>query len=320
MIYTRIAGIGSYLPSKIVTNEELSQSVDTSHEWIVERTGIEQRHIAGQDETATSMAEIAARQAIEAAGISPRDIDFILASTATPDLLFPGVACLLQNRLDTGPCPALDIAAACSGFIYGLSIADQYIKNGLAKNILLVSTEIMSRLLDWKDRRTCILFGDGAGAVVLQPSSEPGVFSTHLHADGHYKDLLWVPSPLPDQNKEGLNIHVQMQGNEVFKLAVNSLSKAVDEALEKNNMESDQIDWLVPHQANFRIIQAIAKKLNMPMDKVILTVADQANTSSASIPLAFHQAIKDGRIKRGHTLLLEAFGAGLTWGSALIKY
>lgn len=320
MIYTRIAGIGAYLPPNILSNEELSKSVDTSHEWIVERTGIERRHIAGIDETASSMAEVAAREAIKEANILPQDIDFILAATATPDFLFPGVACLLQNRLDTGPCPALDISAACSGFIYGLSIADQYIKNNMAKNILLITTEVMSRLLDWTDRRTCILFGDGAAAVVLQPSENPGVLSTHLHADGHYKDLLWVPSPLESQRKEGVKAHVNMLGNEVFRIAVNNLSKAVDEALQHNNLDSSAIDWLVPHQANFRIIQAIAKKLNMSMEKVVLTIADHGNTSSASIPLALHRAIRDGRIKRGETLLLEAFGAGLTWGSALVKY
>ncbi len=320
MIYTRIAGIGAYLPPHILTNEELSKTVDTSHDWIVERTGIERRHIAGADETASSMAEVAAREAIKEANILPQDIDFILAATATPDFLFPGVACLMQNRLDTGPCPALDISAACSGFIYGLSIADQYIKNKMAKNVLLITTEVMSRLLDWTDRRTCILFGDGAAAVVLQPSENPGILSTHLHADGHYKDLLCVPSPLESQRKEGVKAHVNMQGNEVFKIAVNSLSKAVDETLEHNNLDSSAIDWLVPHQANFRIIQAIAKKLNLPMEKVVLTIADHGNTSSASIPLALHTAIRDGRIKRGETLLLEAFGAGLTWGSALVKY
>ncbi len=318
--YTRILGTGSYLPPHVVTNSDLAKRVETSHEWILERTGIEKRHIAGPDETAGSMAKIAAERAIKDAGISLNDIDMILVATVTPDFIIPSVSCLLQQHFNLGGRPAFDIGAACSGFIYGLSISDQYIKNGAAKTILLVATEAMSRIVDWNDRRTCILFGDGAGAVVLQASDKPGICSTHLHADGSYKDLLWAPSAFPSQKTEGLDPVVIMKGNEVFKLAVNHLSKSVDEVLEANKLTSKDIDWLVPHQANMRIIQAIAKKLNLPMEKVILTIADHSNTSAASIPLAMDAAIREGKIKRGDKLLLEAFGAGLTWGSALVVY
>ncbi|MDX2164568.1 MAG: beta-ketoacyl-ACP synthase III [Gammaproteobacteria bacterium] len=318
--YARIIGTGSYLPPNIVTNDDLAKRMETTHEWIVERTGIEKRHIAGPDETSGSMAKIAAERAIESAGISPKDIDLILVATVTPDFIIPSVSCLLQDHFNLGGCPAMDIGAACSGFIYGLSIADQYIKTGAAKTILLVASEAMSRIIDWNDRRTCILFGDGAGAVIIQASDKPGICSTHLHADGGYKDLLWAPSAFPSQKKEGLDPFVIMKGNEVFKLAVNHLSKSVDEVLEANHLKSSDLDWLVPHQANMRIIQAIAKKLNLPMEKVILTIADHSNTSAASIPLAMDAAIRDGRIKRGDKLLLEAFGAGLTWGSALVVY
>jgi len=318
--HTRIIGTGSYLPPTVITNDDLAKKMETSHEWIVERTGIEKRHIAGPDETASTMAIAAAERAIESAGITSKDIDMILVATVTPDFIIPSVSCLLQDHFKLGGRPAFDIGAACSGFIYGLSIADQYIKTGAAKTILLVATEAMSRIVDWNDRRTCILFGDGAGAVVLQASDKPGICSTHLHADGSYKDLLWAPSAFPSQKKEGLEPYVIMKGNEVFKLAVNSLSKSVDEVLEANHLENKDIDWLVPHQANMRIITAIAKKLNLPMEKVILTIADHSNTSAASIPLALDTAIRDGRIKRGDKLLLEAFGAGLTWGSALVVY
>lgn len=321
MIYARIAGTGGYLPPQILTNSDLASRVDTNNEWIVERTGIQQRHIAASDETAASMAEHAARRAIDSAGLRPEQIDFIVVATATPDYIFPSVACLLQQRLGIpGGVAAFDLVAACTGFVYGLSIAEQYIKSGISKCALVVASEIMSRIVDWNDRRTCVLFGDGAGAVVLQPSSDPGIRSTHLHADGTYKDLLWVPSPLPGQKKLGQEPFVQMQGNEVFRLAVNHLSKIVDETLHANQMDSSQINWLVPHQANLRIIQAIAKKLQLPVERVILTLAEQGNTSAASIPLALDQGIRDGRIKRGDNLLLEAFGAGLTWGSALITY
>ncbi len=320
MKYARIVGTGSYLPPQIMTNAELALRIDTSNEWIVDRTGIERRHIAGPDETAGSMAEQAARAAIAAADLQPSDIDFILVATTTPDYICPSVACLLQHRLGISGCPAFDIVAACTGFIYGLSVADLYIKAGMAKNILVVASEVMSRLVDWDDRRTCVLFGDGAGAVVLQASDQPGIRSTHIHADGAYEALLWVPSSLPAQRKVGVEPTLKMQGNEVFRLAVNTLSQCVDEVLLHNHIDEHEIDWLIPHQANIRIIQAIAKKLDLPMDKVVLTVADHGNTSAASIPLAMDQAIREGRVKKGDTLLLEAFGAGLTWGSALVDY
>jgi 3-oxoacyl-[acyl-carrier-protein] synthase-3 len=320
MKYARIVGTGSYLPPQIMTNAELALRIDTSNEWIVDRTGIERRHIAGPDETAGSMAEQAARAAIASANLQPCDIDFILVATTTPDYICPSVACLLQHRLGISGCPAFDIVAACTGFIYGLSVADLYIKAGLAKNVLVVASEVMSRLVDWDDRRTCVLFGDGAGAVVLQASDQAGIRSTHIHADGTYEALLWVPSSLPAQRKIGVEPTLKMQGNEVFRLAVNTLSQCVDEVLVHNHINEHEIDWLIPHQANIRIIQAIAKKLDLPMDKVVLTVADHGNTSAASIPLAMDQAIREGRVKRGDTLLLEAFGAGLTWGSALVDY
>ena len=321
-MHAKILGTGSYLPDTIVTNDDLAEKLDTSHEWIVERTGITQRHVCGPHETSGSMAKIAAERAIENAGISPHDIDFILVATSTPDNIIPGISCLLQAHFDIHGCPALDIVAACSGFIYGLSIADQYIKTGMAKTVLLVASEAMSRIVDWNDRRTCVLFGDGAGAVIIQATEDKqsGIRSTHLHADGNYHDLLWVPTAIPSQKQEGLEPTVIMKGNEVFKLAVTQLSNSVDEALKANNLTNTDIDWLVPHQANLRIIQAIAKKLNLPLDRVILTVAEHSNTSAASIPLALDAAIRDGRIKRGDTLLLEAFGAGLTWGSALVVY
>lgn len=317
--YSRIAGIGSYLPKQVVTNKDLESKVETTHEWILERTGIERRHILESHETSGTMAEAAAKEAIASANISPKDIDMIIVATTTPDKILPSVACLLQEKLKTGHCPAFDLVAACTGFIYGLSIADQYIKTGAFKNILLVATESMSRITDWTDRRTCVLFGDGAGAVVLQPSTTPGVLSTHIHASGYEKDLLWVPSALPTQNS-GVEPYVQMKGKELFRVAVNYLSEAVDEVLDAHQITGSEIDWLIPHQANYRIIQAIAKKLNMPMEKVVLTVQDHGNTSAASVPLAMHEAIKDGRIQRGHKLLLDAFGAGLTWGSAYLIY
>jgi len=320
MIYSKIVGTGSYLPEKIMTNADIAERVETSNDWIVERTGIKRRHIAAQDETAATMAEIAAKNAITAANLSPDEIDFIIVATATPDHVFPSVACLLQQRLNISACPAFDIVAACTGFIYGLSVADQFIKAGIYKNVLVVASEVMSRLVDWDDRKTCILFGDGAGAVVLQASESPGILSTHLHADGNYKDLLWVPGFFTGEKEKEHPPFIRMQGNEVFRLAVNYLSKVVDEALEANGLSSDKIDWLVPHQANYRIIQAIAKKLNLPMEKVILTVADQGNTSAASIPLALDTAVRTNKIKRGDHVLLEAFGAGLTWGSALLVF
>jgi len=321
-MYSRITGTGSYLPEKILTNHDLEKMVDTSDEWITERTGIKKRHIAADGETTCDLAERAARLAIEAAGINHKDIDLIVVATTTPDRIFPSTACLLQERLDIHGCAAFDVQAVCTGFVYALSVADKFIKTGDAKCALVVGAETLSRIINWKDRSTCVLFGDGAGAVVLQASDEPGILSTHLHADGSYKELLTVPAGISENTDafmrgEGL---IVMQGNEVFKMAVNTLGRIVDETLAKNKLKKSDVNWLVPHQANIRIIGATAKKLKMNMDHVVVTVDEHGNTSAASIPLALDCAVRDNRIKRGETLLLEAFGGGFTWGSALLKY
>ena len=318
--YATLLGTGGYLPETILTNDQISQTIDTSDEWIMARTGIRERHIAAPDETASSMAEIASRQAIEAAGIDPQSIDLIIVGTGTPDRVFPSTACLLQHRLGISQCAAFDIQAACSGFVFALSVADQYIRAGNARHVLVVGSELNSRLVDWTDRSTCILFGDGSGAVVLGVSDEPGILSTHIHSDGQYQDLLYVPNPAYEQDDATASRYLKMQGNEVFKVAVNTLGRIVDETLEENGLEKADIDWLVPHQANIRIINATAKKLGMSMDQVVVTVERQGNTSSASIPLALNEAIRDGRIQRGQTVLMEAFGGGFAWGSALIRY
>jgi 3-oxoacyl-[acyl-carrier-protein] synthase-3 len=319
--YSRVIGTGGYLPEEVRTNEQISQTVDTSDSWIFERTGIKSRRIAGADETASSMAEIAARQAIEAAACDPNDIDLIIVATGTPDRVYPSTGCLLQRRLGIKDCVAFDVQAACSGSIFALSIADQYIKSGAAKKVLVVGSEICSRVVDWTDRGTCILFGDGAGAVLLCASDEAGILSTHIHSDGEYEDLLYCPNPqaATEANKHEAG-YISMRGNEVFKVAVNTLGRIVDETLAANNMQQSDVDWLVPHQANTRIIAATAKKLKMSMDHVILTLENQGNTSSASVLLALNEGVRDGRIQRGQVVLLEAFGAGFTWGSALIKY
>lgn len=319
---SRIIGTGSYLPDKVLTNADLEKMVDTTSQWIVERTGIRQRHIAAPQQTTCDMAEVAARRAIEAAGIATRDIDLIIVATTTPDRVFPSTACLLQQRLDIHGPAAFDIQAVCTGFIYALSVADKFIRTGSARHVLIVGAETMSRITDWTDRSTCVLFGDGAGAVILTASDAPGIVSTHLHADGRYESLLTVPFGVSqgyDQMQAG-NAYVRMQGNEVFKVAVNTLGRIVDETLAANHLERSDIDWLVPHQANIRIIEATAKKLKIPMERVIVTVGEHGNTSAASIPLALDIAVRDGRIQRGDRLLLEAFGGGFTWGSALIKY
>ncbi len=315
--YSRIVGTGGYLPTKILSNADLEKMVETTDQWILERTGISQRHIIADDETTSMMAERAARKAIAAANIDPEQIELIIVATTTPDRLFPSTACILQQRLGISNCPAFDISAACSGFIYGLSIVDQYIRSGMIKYALVVGVEALSRIVDWTDRTTCILFSDGAGAAVLRNDSQPGILATHIHADGRYKDLLYAPNHLGELKEPP---YIKMQGNEVFKIAVNKLEQVVDETLKKNNISQSQIDWLIPHQANLRIIQATAKKLNLPMERVILTVQEQGNTSAASIPLALDHGIRDGRIKHGELLLLEAFGAGFSWGSALIRY
>ena len=319
--YAKVIGTGGYLPATICTNDDISKLVETTDSWIFERTGIKSRRIAGDDETASSMAEIAARQAITMAEIDANDIDLIIVATGSPDRVYPSTGCLLQQRLDIKQCVAFDVQAACSGSIFAMSIADQYIKSGGAKTVLIVGTEICSRLVDWTDRGTCILFGDGAGAVLLTASEEQGILSTHIHSDGGYEDLLYCPNPqvatTKNQDEKG---YINMRGNEVFKMAVNTLGRIVDETLAANGLDKADIDWLVPHQANIRIITATAKKLKMSMDHVVLTLENQGNTSSASVLLAFNEAVRDGRIQRGQVVLLEAFGAGFTWGSALVRY
>jgi 3-oxoacyl-[acyl-carrier-protein] synthase-3 len=318
--YSRIVGTGGYLPETILTNDQIAQTVDTSDAWIIERTGIRERRIAGKHETASSMAELAARQALASAEIEPGMIDLIIVATCTPDRIFPSTACLLQQRLNIRDCAAFDVQAACSGFIYALSIADQYVRAGGARRVLVVGSEITSRIIDWSDRSTCILFGDGAGAVVLEATDEPGILSTHIHSDGQYQDLLYVPNLNGSGNGEEDERFLKMQGNEVFKIAVNTLGRIVDETLTANNLQKSDIHWLVPHQANIRIIVATAKKLQMPMDRVVMTIEKQGNTSAASVPLALNEAIRDGRIQRGQMVLMEAFGGGFAWGSALIRY
>lgn len=292
--------------------------VDTTNEWIVERTGIHRRHIAASDETAAMMADQAGRAALNTAGLKPSDIDMIIVSSTTPQMVFPSTACLLQERWNVPGCPAFDLnATACAGFMYAFSIANQFIKTGAIKTALVIGSEVMSRVVDWKDRSTCVLFGDGAGAVVLGASNEPGILSTHLHADGTQKDVLYLP--LGSGNTPNLET-VKMTGNKLFKLAVLTLDKLFDETLAANNMDKHQVDWLIPHQANMRIIDAMAKKLDLPLDHVAITLTDQGNTSSASIPIALDLAIREGKIKRGHVLMMEGFGGGLAWGSALVKY
>lgn len=313
-INARISGTGSYLPSRILSNADLEKIVDTTDEWIFTRTGIRERHIAAADELTSDLALNAAKNAIDSAGISAADIDLIIVATTTPDKVFPSVATVLQRKLGIAGCPAFDLQAVCSGFVYALATANNFIKAGSAKCVLVVGADTFSRITDYTDRGNCILWGDGAGAVILQASSEAGVISTHLHADGNYEKMLHVP-----RNMNGPDA-VQMEGNAVFKMAVNTLDQIVDETLTANGLQKIDIDWLVPHQANIRILQATAKKLEMDMDKVVVTVDKHGNTSAASIPLALDVAVRDGRIKRGDILLMEAFGGGFTWGSALIKY
>jgi len=322
MTYARITGTGGYLPENIMTNADLEKKVDTSDQWIRERTGIEQRHIAVEGQTTVDLAEVASQRAIEAAGINAQDIDLIVMATSTPDKIFPSSACILQSRLDIHGCPAFDVQAVCSGFVYALTVAEKFIKSGSSKTALVVGAEVFSRILDWEDRGTCVLFGDGAGAVILEADEETGILSTHIHADGDYVDLLQVPCGIADgydQVKAG-RAFVEMKGNEVFKMAVNTLGRIVDETLAANHMMKSDIDWLVPHQANTRIIAATAKKLKMSMDQVVVTVNKHGNTSAASVPLALDVAVRDGRIKKNELLLLEAFGGGFTWGSVLLRF
>jgi 3-oxoacyl-[acyl-carrier-protein] synthase III len=320
-MYSRIIGTGTYLPEKVLTNFDLEKMVDTTDEWIRTRTGIEERHIAADDEATSDLAYRAALAAIENAGLTPGDIDFVLVGTTTPDLIFPNVACLLQEKLGIRGCPAFSLEAACSGFIYALVVADQFVRSGQARRALVIGAETMSRIIDWKDRETCVLFGDGAGAVILEGSEEPGIIYSTLGADGRYRELLYASSGVATRHREpGGAAALRMKGNEVFKVAVKTLEHLVDDVIEKNHLEQGQIDWLIPHQANIRIIEATAKRLQMPMERVILTVRTHGNTSAASVPMALDTAIRDGRIKRGDLLLLEAFGGGFTWGASLIRY
>lgn len=323
MAYSRIIGTGSYLPEKVLTNDDLAKIVETSDEWIRERTGIRQRHMAVEGQTTGDLAFEAAKRALDAAGVKPEELDLIVLGTTTPDIIFPSTACLLQHRLGANGCAAFDVNAACSGFLYALGTADKFVKSGAAKKALVVGAETLTRMLDWNDRGTCVLFGDGAGAVVLSADDDTGILSTHLHADGGFKHLLYNPVGVSSgfkQDQPNCGVRVLMTGNEVFKVAVKTLDAVVEETLAANKLDKSQIDWLIPHQANLRIIQATAKRLDMPMDRVIVTVDRHGNTSSASVPLALDEAIRSGRVKRGELLLLEAFGGGFTWGSALLRY
>jgi 3-oxoacyl-[acyl-carrier-protein] synthase III len=317
-MYSRIAGTGKYLPERVLTNADLEKMVETTDEWIKTRTGIELRHIAAENEYTSDLAYKAGLAALENAAVSPSDIDLVLVGTTTPDLIFPNVACLVQEKLGIKACPAFSVEAACSGFLYGLVVADQFVRLGQARRALVIGAETMSRIIDWTDRETCVLFGDGAGAVVLEAAETPGILYSTLGADGRYRELLYASSGVSLRQREGAAL--RMKGNEVFKVAVKTLENLVDEVVQKNNLEKGQIDWLIPHQANIRIISATAKRLDLPMERVILTVREHGNTSAASVPMALDTAIRDGRIKRGDLLLLEAFGGGFTWGASLIRY
>ena len=311
MTYARIAGTGSYLPAKVVTNQDLEKTMDTSDEWIRERTGIRKRHLAADGEKSSDLGVAAARNAMEMAGVDASDIDLIMVATATPDKKFPSNACIIKRQLDVHGCAAFDVQAACSGFVYGLDVANRMIQTGGCKTALVIGCETLSRITNWDDRSTAVLFGDGAGAVVLHASDEPGILSTHIHADGEFEHLLEVPTE---------EAFIKMNGNAVFRKAVGTLGSIARETLEANGIDKSELDWLVPHQANLRIIAAAAKKLDMPMERVVVTVDEHANTSAASIPLALDTAVRDGRIQRGQLLLFEAFGGGFTWGSTLVKF
>jgi 3-oxoacyl-[acyl-carrier-protein] synthase-3 len=320
-MYSRILGTGSYLPENVLTNADLEKRVDTTDEWIRTRTGIERRHIASENQTTCDLAEAAARRAMHSAGVGPSDIDLIALGTTTPDQVFPNTGCLLQSRLGILGPPAIQVEAACTGFIYALSIADKFIRLGEAKCALVIGAECLSRLVDWTDRGTCVLFGDGAGAVVLGPSEQAGIISTHLHASGEYADLLFYPTGPSRKHNAAVTEQnaIHMKGAEVFKVAVNTLANLIEETLLANGLDKSAIDWLVPHQANLRLIEAVARKLRLPMEQVIVTVREHGNTSAASVPLALDCAIRDGRVKPGQLLMLEAFGGGFTWGSALVR-
>jgi 3-oxoacyl-[acyl-carrier-protein] synthase-3 len=326
MIHARITGTGSYVPGKIITNHDLEKLVDTSDDWITERTGIKERRIVEKGQTTSDLAYEAGRKALKAAGLGANELDLILIATTTPDMLMPNLGCVVQDKLGAKKAAAFDIYAACSGFLYGLSVADAFIKSGMYKNILLVGAEVLSRFTDWEDRTTCILFGDGAGAVVIQRhAGKHGVLSTHLHSDGSLGDLLYLPAggalhPATHETIHKRMHYIKMKGNETFKAAVLALEDVVQEALAYNKVKSEEIDFLIPHQANLRIIQAMAQRLKMPMEKVVVTLPKYGNTSAASIPMALDEAVRDGRIKENHLLLFEAFGGGLTWASALVRW
>ena len=321
MTYSRIVGTGRYLPERVMTNFDLEKIVDTTDEWIRTRTGVERRHVCAEDQTTSDMCIEAAKIAIEDAGVDVSDIDLIITGTTTPDLIFPNISTLIQHQLGIPVCPAFSLEAACTGFIYALTTADKFIKAGETKCALVIGAECITKLVDWSDRNTCVLFGDGAGAVILKSSEEQGIISCHLGADGQYKDLLYYPvGASKNLAVAGTDaVAIMMSGNEVFKVAVKTLGRIAAETLEKAGVTKEELDWLVPHQANIRIIQAMAKRLNMPMEKVILTVQDHGNTSAASVPMALDVGIRDGRIKPGHLVLMEAFGGGFTWGSVLMR-
>ncbi|MBR9856790.1 MAG: beta-ketoacyl-ACP synthase III [Oceanisphaera sp.] len=317
---SKILGTGSYLPAAVRTNADLEQMVETSNDWIVERTGIRERRIAGAEETVATMSYGAALRALEAAGIDAQQLDMIVLATTSGDNAFPAAACEVQAMLEVPGIPAFDLAAACAGFSYALSVADQFIRNGQARHILVIGADALSRMCEPGDRSTIILFGDGAGAVVLGASEEPGILSTHLHADGRYGELLKLPQRQRGVSGSEMDAYMSMKGNEVFKVAVSRLSEIVTQTLAANGIDKSELDWLVPHQANYRIINATARKLNMSLDRVILTLDKHGNTSAASVPIALDEGVRDGRIQRGHLVLLEAFGGGFAWGSALVRF
>lgn len=319
MAFARIAGTGSYLPERVLTNFDLEKMVETSHDWIVSRSGIHERHLAADQELTSDLALQASLRALEAAGLTPQDVDLIIVATTSPDQVFPSTACILQQKLGVHGFPAFDMQAVCAGFVYALTTAEQFIRSGSAKCALIVGAEILSRLVDWKDRGTCVLFGDGAGAVVLRADDETGILSTQLHADGRYKDILNLPGNIADGAIRGTPF-LYMDGPAVFKFAVKALGDAAESALTEAGFTRDDLDWLVPHQANIRIIEATAKRLSLSMDKVVVTLANQGNTSAASIPLALDTAVRDGRIQRNQLVLMEGIGGGFAWGSVLMRY
>jgi len=321
MTYSRIVGTGRYLPERIMTNFDLEKIVDTTDKWIRTRTGVERRHVVAADQTTSDMCVEAAKIAIEDAGVDISEIDLVITGTTSPDLIFPNVSTLIQHRLGISPCPAFSLEAACTGFIYALTLADKFIRLGESKCALVMGAECITKLMDWSDRNTCVLFGDGAGAVIVKPSDEPGILSCHLGADGQYRDLLYYPVGASNQlAKAGTDeAAIQMTGSEVFKVAVRTLGGIASETLDKAGVDKSDLDWLIPHQANIRIIQATAKRLDLPMEKVILTVQDHGNTSAASVPMALDVGIRDGRVKKGQLILMEAFGGGFTWGSVLMR-